>query len=154
MTTVYILCKEDRYGDNIESIIKVFNNHTKALKELYEYSWLYNEHDQNIKFNRTFFILTKNIDDDSGIDENYEHVYNFVYINKYITKDIWQKVINELPKKKTLNKLITYEIQMREYLKQRKNISNELIENKTDITKEINDKLNELNILMPELKLD
>jgi hypothetical protein len=138
--------------------------------KLYEYSGLFNE--QDINFNTSFFILTKNIDDDSGIDENYEHVYNFIYINKYITKDIWKRVIDELPKKNTLKKLIAFESEIKEYLKQKKYISDDLIENnlpvrqsgtetkelfrvnKKDITNELNDKLNELNIKIPELKLD
>ena len=154
MSTVYILCKEDRYRDNIESIIKIFSNRTKALKELYTYAGL---NDGTNKFNMGFFILIKNIDEDSYMEDEYEHVHHFMYINKYITKDIWQKVIDELPNKKTLTSLISFESKMKEYLKQEKKISDEMIENKKnniDIRKELNEKLNELNIKMPEFKLE
>jgi hypothetical protein len=126
MSTVYILCKSDRYGDNIESIIKVFSNRTKALKELYTYVGL---NDGTNRFNNNYFILIKHIDDD-GYEDDYEHVEYFYNHNNYITKDIWQKVIDELPEKNTLNKLISYEYKIRQYLKQEKKIENEIIENK------------------------
>lgn len=159
MSKVYILCKEDKYNADIECIIKVFSNHTQALKSLYKYTGF---KDDKFDFNNSYFILTKTVDQELEIslsesEEEYENVYDFRDITNYITKDIWQKVIDELPEKNTLRNLIKFQHELREYLKTREKITEEIVESKKytqfSIRKELDEKLDELNIKMPKLQL-
>lgn len=165
MSKVYILCKENKYEGNIEHIIKVFSDRTQALKELYEHVGFYdkNYNDPDKRFADTFFydnnyvILVKTVDQESEeeSEEEYENVYDFRDITDYITRNIWQKVIDELPEKNTLRNLIKFQHEVREYKNQEKKVSKEIVESKKnmDIRKELNEKLDELNIKMPKLQL-
>ena len=159
MSKVYILCKDNINGGFIEYIIKVFSDHTQALKELYKCVNFYDENNDNKKdFDNNYFILTKTINQESeSEEEEYERIYDFRDIANYITKDLWQKVIDELPEKNIIKKLIKFQNELREYLKEEKKIIEEIVENKKytefSIRKELDEKLDALNIKMPKLQL-
>jgi hypothetical protein len=157
MSKVYILCKEDRYEGYIQYIIKVFSDQTQALKSLYKYTGF---KDDKFNFDNSYFILVKTVDqesEESGSEdeEEYENVYDFRDIAGYITRYTWQKVIDELPEKNTLRNLIKFQREVREYKKQEKKITEDIVERKKnmDIRKELDEKLDELNIKMPKLQV-
>lgn len=152
MSKVYILCKEDKYEGHIQYIIKVFSDQIQALKSLYKYTGFT---DDKFHFDNSYVILVKTVDQELEDEEEYENVYNFSDITDYITRNIWQKVIDELPEKNTLRNLIKFQHEVREYKNQEKKVSKEIVESKKnmDIRKELDEKLDELNIKMPKLQL-
>lgn len=167
MSKIYLLCKQDKHEDNIEHIIKVFSDYTQALKELYKYVGFYKEQDiididayieyiGTFNFDNGYFILTKMVDQESVDD--YKSVHNFYDIKGYITKDIWKKVIDELPEENTLKNLISFQNEIKEYKNQKEKVAKEIVESKVytrfSIRKELMEKLYELNIKMPKLQLD
>ena len=166
MSKVYLLCKEDTSG-NIEYVLNVFSDRTQAIKELYKNVGFYKERDiydadddidymkEHIgKFNwdNSYFILIKTVDKEE-FEEDFEHVYDLKAVKNVITENIWQKVIDELPEKQTLKKLISFENQMREYNKQVKEVAEE-IKKKFSVQKEVKKKLDEININIPTLQID
>ena len=162
MSRVYILVKHAK-NCQIEEIIKVFsaNNYTQALKELYKYSgYGYNEDDEEneqclFNFDNSFYILTRSLDlNDNERDHkrDYVPVYDFSDIRHNINVEIWDKIIEELPNTSTLNKLIEFDKQTKEYNGQVKKIRNEIDKRytATNIRKEIKERLDIMNIQQPK----
>lgn len=170
MSKVYILCENNDDGDKILHILKVFSDHTLALKALYICSGFLAEGGDlyainnvtdytkdctdEFYFNGNFCLEIKTID--ASKDEyDYEFVFNFKSLNSLITKEIWMKVIDELPEKETLKKLILFKKEMAEFACQERNlrasIKNELTQEFVDDA--LSEKLNELNLTKPKLQL-
>jgi hypothetical protein len=106
MIKIYILCKNNING--IDDIVKVFSNKILALKELYRYAGFYCHNEE--KFVEKFMGNDYHIECHM-IDECHPRQYicmpnNLKYVKHLITKDIWLKIIDELPDNKTFNKLV------------------------------------------------
>lgn len=147
---VYILCKESDVSYSIDTIIKVFSNEIEAIKELYKRSY------DGEKVDYNYIIHKKEIDIESESCESRLYTFSY-YVRCVLTKEIWDRVIEELPENTTLDKLIKYDIEMLEYNRINESFAQDIVQNKYysrfSIKEQLEEKMKELNIKVPELKL-